>query len=116
MTFKEIGTKIGALVDEKNSAYGNSFAVSGEFLKLLYPNGITPEQYTDALLVVRMFDKMMRIANKKDAFGESPYGDLAGYSILGIHKDSTPQEVQTPPTPTINFDNIDGKHIEEDRE
>lgn len=87
MTFKEIGTKIGALVDEKNAAYGNSFEASGDFLKLLYPNGISPEQYTDALLVVRMFDKMMRIANKKDAFGESPYGDLAGYSILGISKD-----------------------------
>ena len=88
MTFKEIGTNIGALVDEKNSAYGNSFAVSGEFLKLLYPDGIKPEQFTDALLLVRMFDKMMRIANKKDAFGESPYGDLAGYSILGISKDA----------------------------
>lgn len=87
MTFKEIGTEIGALVDKKNLAYGSSFAVSGEFLKLLYPNGITAEQFTDALLLVRMFDKMMRIANKKTAFGESPYADLAGYSILGVHKD-----------------------------
>lgn len=96
MSFKDIGTEIGALVDAKNKAYGNSFAVSGEFLKLLYPNGIAPEQYTDALLLVRMFDKMMRIANKKDAFGESPYGDLAGYSILGIHKDQQDKEAQSP--------------------
>ena len=87
MSFKELASTIGALVDEKNAAYGNSFAVSGEFLKLLYPKGINPEQYTDALLLVRMFDKMMRIANKKDAFSESPYQDLAGYSILGVAKD-----------------------------
>lgn len=104
MSFKDIGTKIGALVDEKNSAYGNSFAVSGEFLKLLYPSGIQPENFTDALLLVRMFDKMMRIANKKDAFGESPYGDLAGYSILGISKDSAEAKPSThlsrTPTPT----------------
>lgn len=89
MTFKEVGTAIGALVDEKNAAYGNSFVACGDFLKILYPNGIAPEQYTDALLLVRMFDKFMRIANKKDAFAESPYEDLAGYSILGISKDKT---------------------------
>ena len=117
MSFKEIGTEIGALVDEKNSAYGNSFAVSGEFLKLLYPNGITPEQFTDALLLVRMFDKMMRIANKKNAFGESPYGDLAGYSILGISKDKEAKPTPTPvPVSTVVFDNTDGKRIEKDRE
>lgn len=88
MTYKELGTTIGALVDEKNSAYGNAFAKCGDFLKLIYPNGIQPEQYTDALLLVRIFDKMMRIGNKKDAFGESPYNDIAGYGILGMGKDS----------------------------
>jgi hypothetical protein len=90
--FKEIGTKIGALVDEKNDAYGSSFSKTEDFLKILYPNGISLAQYGDMQLVLRMFDKMMRIANKKDAFGESPYGDLAGYSILGIAKDQKDQE------------------------
>ena len=55
-------------------------------------NEISLAQYGDMQLVLRMFDKMMRIANKKDAFGESPYGDLAGYSILGIAKDQKDQE------------------------
>jgi carbon-monoxide dehydrogenase large subunit/6-hydroxypseudooxynicotine dehydrogenase subunit gamma len=32
--------------------------------------------------LARVFDKMMRIANKKDAFGESPWKDIGGYSIL----------------------------------
>lgn len=78
-----IANEIGELVQEKNKAYGNSFGKSGDFLKLLYPDGIKPEQYQDMLLVVRIFDKQMRIANKKDAFGESPYRDIAGYGILG---------------------------------
>ncbi len=82
------GMEIGALVEEKNAAYGNSVAKSGEFLKLLYPNGIKPEQYGDALLLARIFDKQMRIATKKDALGENPYRDIAGYGILGATEET----------------------------
>jgi len=85
--FEEIAAEIGATVTEKNIAYGNSFSDCSKFLELLYPDGITPEKYGDMLCVVRMFDKLKRIATKKDAFGESPYRDLAGYAILGIWKD-----------------------------
>jgi hypothetical protein len=82
-TFEEIGAAVGQLVDEKNAAYGSSFACSGDFLRLLFPNGIPPSQYDDALLLVRIFDKQMRIATNRDAFGESPYQDIAGYGLLG---------------------------------
>jgi len=83
--FKELGNRVGELVDEKNAAYGNSFGEAGEFLKILYPDGINPDQYTDMLCVVRIFDKMKRIATKKDAFGESPYQDIVGYALLGLN-------------------------------
>lgn len=83
-TFLDIATRIGQLVTEKNQAYGNSFAKSGEFLRLLYPEGIQPDQYNDALLLVRIFDKIVRIATDNDAFGESPYSDIVGYGILGV--------------------------------
>lgn len=86
--FQKIGEQIGKLVDEKNEAYGDAFSKCGEFLKLLYPEGIKPEQYTDALCLVRIFDKQMRIANRKEAFGESPYNDITGYGILGSAKDT----------------------------
>lgn len=85
-TFKELGAKLGALVDEKNAAYGDSFAKSGGFLRLLYPDSIRPDQYDDALCLVRMFDKQMRIATAKDAFGESPYGGIGGYALLGLKR------------------------------
>jgi hypothetical protein len=77
-----VAQNIGRLIDEKNTAYGNAFHKSGEFLKILYPNGVKPEQYRDMLAIVRVFDKLMRIANKKDAFGENPWEDIAGYGIL----------------------------------
>ena len=85
--FKDIAEKIGSLTDEKNAAYGNSFAESHKILSVLYPTGISPEQYTDALALIRVIDKLFRIATKKDAFGESPWRDIAGYALLGIAND-----------------------------
>ena len=35
------------------------------------------------LTIVRIVDKLFRITNQKDAFGESPYRDIAGYGLLG---------------------------------
>ena len=90
--FEELATKIGALVDEKNAAYGNSFDQAGEFLRLLYPQGITPDKYGDMLCVVRIFDKLKRIATKKDAFGESPFQDIVGYGLLGTERDNRIRE------------------------
>jgi hypothetical protein len=84
-TFAQLGIEIGELVQSKNAAYGSSFAKAGKFLALLYPAGLQPEQYNNALLLVRIFDKQMRIATDADAFGETPYADIAGYGILGAH-------------------------------
>ena len=86
MTYSELAEQVGKLVEEKNAAYGNSFFTSGEALKLLYPHGVSPEQYGDVLTLVRIWDKMMRIATKKDAFGESPYKDIVGYGLLGASR------------------------------
>ncbi|HOS77543.1 MAG TPA: hypothetical protein PLL15_05830 [Syntrophales bacterium] len=81
---ERVGCEIGALVDRKNAAYGDSFAKAGAFLSLIYPHGIAPDQYPDALGLVRVFDKMMRIATNRDRdpFGEDPWEDIAGYAIL----------------------------------
>ncbi len=86
-TYKELGTKIGELVESKNKAYGSAFSKCGEFLKVLYPDGIKPEQYSDMLCIVRIFDKLMRIATCKEAFEENAYADIVGYGLLGLKKD-----------------------------
>ena len=84
--YEELGAEIGALVDEKQKAYGDSFGRAGEILRVLYPDGIPPDRYTDALAVTRLVDKLFRIATSKDALGEDPYRDIAGYGLLGARR------------------------------
>lgn len=82
--FLSIAQQIGKLVERKNAAYGSSFEKAGSALRLLYPAGIGPEQMDDALLIVRVWDKLQRIATDRDALGESPWSDICGYGILGV--------------------------------
>jgi hypothetical protein len=82
-----IAKDIGLLVKEKQEAYGDSFSKSEEIIKVLYPNGVKPENYRDLLTITRIIDKLFRIATRKDAFGESPYRDIAGYALLGTASD-----------------------------
>ena len=85
--YETIGNEIGKLVQEKNEAYGDSFGQACKILEVLYPNGIQPAQYRDVLAITRVIDKLFRLANKKDAFGESPWRDICGYAILGVAND-----------------------------
>jgi hypothetical protein len=84
---RRVGVEVADLCREKNLAYGSSFQKTGEFLRLLYPDGIRPEQYVDLGLLFRIFDKQMRIATRKDAFGESPWKDISGYGMMGAAND-----------------------------
>lgn len=80
----ETAEKIGKLSEAKNRAYGCSFGKIPKILEVLYPNGIPVEHYKNMLYIARVLDKIFRIANDKDAFGEDPFQDIAGYSILGV--------------------------------
>ena len=86
--FFEAALDVAETVKEKQMAYGDSFGQSGRILEILYPNGIAPDQLDDALTITRVIDKLFRIANQKEAFGESPWGDIAGYSILSVVRDN----------------------------
>ena len=85
--YEDIACEVAQLTMEKNKAYGDSFGKAGNILKILYPDGIACEQYTDVLAIIRVIDKLFRLANKKDAFDESPWRDICGYSLLGISND-----------------------------
>lgn len=104
--YKDLAEKIGELVDNKNKAYGSSFDQAGEFLKLLYPNGIPVEAYTDALCIVRIFDKLKRLSNSGNLPANEgkidAWKDIVGYGLLGLHKDGGSQKVENaepPPEP-----------------
>lgn len=86
MTYAEIGLSVGALVEQKQAAYGDSFGKAGQVLRVLYPEGIRPDQLDDALTVVRVVDKLFRIATDRDALGESPWRDIAGYALLSVKR------------------------------
>lgn len=80
--FMLFAKELATLLEQKNQAYGDAFAKTTQILELLYPNGIQKEQYKDVHVIVRMLDKISRIARDNDPMGESPYQDIAGYSIL----------------------------------
>ena len=92
MTYKELGAALGELVSEKQSQYGDSVGKAPALLAVLYPGGIAPHQMTDALLIVRVLDKLGRLAQRGpdglDRGGESPWMDIAGYGLLGARKDA----------------------------
>ncbi len=79
--YESLGKAIGALVDEKNLQYGDAFNRGGSILEVLYPDGVRPEQYRDMLGVIRVVDKLFRVANGKQG-QEDPWQDIAGYGLL----------------------------------
>lgn len=87
LIYANIGREVGALVSEKQAAYGDSFGNAHKVMAELYPQGISIAQMPDALTIIRIVDKLFRIANKKSAFGESPYRDIVGYGLLAIARD-----------------------------
>jgi ribonuclease HIII len=85
--FEKIASNLATILSMKNDAYGNAFDKTTQILTLLYPNGIKVDQFKDVHVIVRMLDKLSRIARDNDPTGESPYMDIAGYSILALARD-----------------------------
>jgi len=82
--YEKLGRNIGSLITEKQKSYGDSFHKSGEVMKQLFPNGIPQESYVDALALVRIVDKMFRLATDPNYGGENSWGDIAGYALLRL--------------------------------
>lgn len=83
MSIKDLANKIAATVEEKGAAYGNAIKFSEVVFKELYPQGIPVEHYNNALLMVRVLDKLKRLSTDPNAFGESPWEDIVGYALRG---------------------------------
>ena len=83
-----IAAELANLVAEKQRAYGDSVGRSEKIMAILYPDGISVEQYKDALPLIRVLDKLSRIATDRDALGENPWKDISGYTLLRLLRDS----------------------------
>jgi len=84
--YVKTGIEIGRLLQYKNSAYGDSFAKIPELLKIIYPYDIREEDYENVAIIVRVLDKINRIAANNDPQGETPWMDIAGYAMLMTEK------------------------------
>ena len=84
VNYHDIAEGLAALIVEKQKSYGDSFTRSAAVMEVLYPNGISPAQYKDSLTIVRIVDKLFRIATDPTALGEDPWLDIAGYSLLSL--------------------------------
>jgi len=73
--------KLAELVKDKNKRYGNSYVGSADILRVLYPNGIKPEQYGNVLAIARVIDKLFRIAVGESDDVEN-WGDVTGYGLI----------------------------------
>jgi len=89
--FGRMGLELGQLVDRKQQAYGDSVGKTGPIMRILYPDGIPREAVDDALLMVRVLDKLNRMASNPsgDLMDESPWKDVAGYGLLGQAQHNT---------------------------
>lgn len=86
--YEVIGQSVGRLVDEKQKAYGGIERVHAA-MQVFYPEGIPGDKLSDALLIVRILDKVNRISGgDKTAFSESPWRDIAGYGLLGFSEET----------------------------
>jgi hypothetical protein len=81
--YEQAALMIAKLVAKKQIQYGNSFGNSDKIFKVLYPNGVSPEQMKDFLVIVRIVDKLFRIA-RGDQGEESAWADINGYSLLAL--------------------------------
>jgi hypothetical protein len=99
INYEEIGQRIGRLVADKQKAYGNSYGNSGKILEILFPNGIRRDQYQEVLAIVRVVDKLFRLANDPTFGNESPWQDVMGYGLLRLaswEQGQKPVEKQSP--------------------
>lgn len=92
--YKQIGSDLGALLEEKQAAYGDVFSATPAIIGLLFPDGIPVLAYRDVLTIVRIVDKIGRIctaAGRGDPMGEDPWRDIAGYAMLMLGKRDDPR-------------------------
>lgn len=98
--FRALGLEITHNVIHKNFLYGDAVNKVAAKLAIDYPNGISPSQYEDMLIYVRMQDKLTRIANAEKTSGfetESPWIDMGGYSIIAAEQKACEDFVGLPP-------------------
>lgn len=73
---------IANLVLAKKQAYGeHSLEQVNDIIKILYPTGISSEDYSKVLIIVRLLDKVTRLVTAHHKDKEDAWKDIAGYAL-----------------------------------
>ena len=80
-----IARDVAGIVREKNRGYGSAFQKVSHILSILFPNGIPTSKYHDVAILIRVLDKICRIAtaNDKDVKKDA-WLDIVGYGFLRL--------------------------------
>jgi len=84
--FLSLANELGNMLADKNRQYGDSYARMAHVLPMFYPDGVPPDQLLDAVFILRIVDKLMRIASAQGDDQEDPVLDLCGYGILRLRE------------------------------
>ena len=76
------------IINEKKEAeYGNSYMKVANMLEILYPNGISIDNFNDFLSISKILEKIARLSSDGNVNNLDIYRDVAGYALIGIMKD-----------------------------
>jgi arsenate reductase-like glutaredoxin family protein len=84
--FLGLGEEIGRMLANKNRKYGDSYARMAHVLPMFYPDGVPGDHLLDAVFILRIIDKLMRIASAQGDDEEDPVKDIAGYAVLRMRE------------------------------
>jgi len=85
-SFEGIALELSSMLEDKNRKYGDSYAKMAHVLPLFFPNGVPADKLLDAIFILRIVDKLMRIASNQPDEDEDPIKDVAGYAILRMRE------------------------------
>ena len=82
---RSVACDVVVVVEEKNREYGSAFQKVSEILNILFPNGISTNKYHDVAILVRVLDKICRIASANDKdVKKDAWLDICGYALLRL--------------------------------
>lgn len=90
--YEKLGGELIELLKLKREAYGDNLKSTGRFLSLLYPDGVPSSALPELGTMIRVVDKLFRIANRHKAEeegkgwedNENPWWDIAGYGLATV--------------------------------
>lgn len=82
--YHTIAEGVAELVLQKQKEYGNGVLRSNRMMLQLFPDGIPAAKYRDAFTLVRLMDKISKIAADENSATGEPWRDIAAYSLLTL--------------------------------